>query len=112
MSHEINYDRRRALRALGAALAGGSVGATLACADSSSPTSPTMTTTGGTTSGACVEAASETRGPYPDQTGMLNNQGFYRQDIREGRTGLALSLALTIVNSAQLRSGCQRRRRI
>jgi protocatechuate 3,4-dioxygenase beta subunit len=104
MSQEMYFDRRRALRALGAALAGGSVGATLACGDSSSPTSPTMTTTGGgTTSGACVEAASETRGPYPDQTGMINNQAFYRQDIREGRTGLALSLALTIVN---VRTNC------
>src|SRR5712672_105922 len=37
-------------------------------------------------------------GPYPDQTGMLNNPGFFRQDITEGRSGLSVTLALTIVN--------------
>jgi protocatechuate 3,4-dioxygenase beta subunit len=34
---------------------------------------------------------------------MINNQAFYRQDIREGRTGLALTLALTVVN---VRNNC------
>ena len=105
MSHEINYDRRRALRAL------------RRWPSRADPLEPVpglrrlicrrrrrrwRRRRVGTTSGACVEAGSEPRGPcgLGDQTGMLNNQGFYRQDIREGRTGLALSLALTIVTSA------------
>ena len=34
---------------------------------------------------------------------MINNATFYRQDITEGRSGLPLTLALTIVN---VNSGC------
>jgi protocatechuate 3,4-dioxygenase beta subunit len=97
-------NRRQALRAIGAALAGGSVGAALGCSAEAMPTSPsTASTSGGTGSTSCVEAASETRGPYPDTTGMIGNQAFYRQDIREGRPGVALTLVLTIVN---VRNGC------
>jgi len=104
MSQAIDQNRRQVLRALGAALAGGSVGAALGCGTTSSPTSPTTTTTATTTdSASCAETASETRGPYPDTTGMINNQAFYRQDIREGKPGLPLTLALTIVN---VRNGC------
>ncbi len=34
---------------------------------------------------------------------MINNQAFYRQDIREGQAGLALTLVLTITN---VRNAC------
>ncbi len=43
--------------------------------------------------------AEETAGPYPDMTGMRGNQTFYRQDVREGRSGLPLTLTLAIVNT-------------
>jgi protocatechuate 3,4-dioxygenase beta subunit len=89
--------RREVLVALGA-----SVGAAaLAACGSSSPTSPsTATTTPTTTTNnvSCVVSASETRGPYPDTIGMINNAAFYRRDITEGRSGLSLTLTLTIVN--------------
>ena len=68
---------------------------------SSTTTSSSTTTTGGST--ACVVAASETAGPYPDITGMLNNPAFYRRDVTEGRPGLPLTLTLTVVNA---NSGC------
>jgi protocatechuate 3,4-dioxygenase beta subunit len=105
----IDRNRRRALRALGLVLTAGPVGAVLACSSSpTSPTTPTATPAAtpagtGTASSTCVEAAQETRGPFPDQVGMVSNQAFYRQDIREGRPGLALTLALTVVN---VRSAC------
>ena len=34
---------------------------------------------------------------------MLNNQAFFRQDVTEGRSGLPVTLAITIVNAA---AGC------
>jgi protocatechuate 3,4-dioxygenase beta subunit len=89
-------DRRQALAVLGA-----TVGAAVA-ACGSSPTSPdaTSTTTTPTTSGnsSCVVSPPETRGPYPDTVGMINNAAFYRRDIIEGRSGLPLTLTLTVVN--------------
>jgi protocatechuate 3,4-dioxygenase beta subunit len=68
-----------------------------------SPTSPsassgTGTATGGATSGACAVTPSETEGPYPDRTGMINGTTYYRQDVTEGKAGLPLTLALTVVN--------------
>lgn len=115
MTKPIDTRRRHALRALGAALAVGPVGAALGCGSSggtASPTAPssastsTQTTTTTTTpppvsTGACVEAAAETRGPYPDALGMINNPAFYRQDIREGRSGLPVTLVLSVVNTRQ-----------
>jgi protocatechuate 3,4-dioxygenase beta subunit len=62
-----------------------------------SPTPPSSA------AGCVPEAASETRGPYPDRLGMIGNQAFYRQDIREGRSGTALTVQLTIVD---VRSNC------
>jgi protocatechuate 3,4-dioxygenase beta subunit len=101
-----SVSRRRVLGALGAA-AGASV---VAACGGSNPTSPTSASTstatttaiGGTVtpSGACAVAASETEGPYPDQTGMLGNQAFYRRDVTEGKSGLALTLTMAIVNAA------------
>lgn len=79
-------------------------GAALAGCGSSSPTSPTTsastttTTTGGTTSTTCAVTPSETEGPYPDKIGMINNSAFFRRDITEGRSGLPLTLTLTIAS--------------
>jgi protocatechuate 3,4-dioxygenase beta subunit len=69
----------------------------------STPTSPSAssgssTSTGGTTSGACAVTPSETEGPYPDRTGMITGTTYYRQDVTEGKPGLPLALALTVVN--------------
>lgn len=97
--------RREILGALTAA-AGAAVAA---CG--STPTSPsaagtanaTGTTGGGTTAGTCAVISSETEGPYPDRTGMINNAAFYRQDITEGKPGTPLALALTVVSVA---NGC------
>ena len=92
--------RRDVIEALG--LAGAAF--LSACASSptgasSTTTTGTTTTTGGTSSGAsCAVTPEETAGPYPDRTGMIGNPAFIRQDITEGRSGLPLTLALTIVN--------------
>ena len=67
-----------------------------------STTSPTITggsSSGGTSSATCVVAPTETEGPYPDKLGMINNSAFFRRDITEGRTGLPLTLTLTVVNT-------------
>src|SRR2546430_1032209 len=96
-------NRREVLAALGAGF-----GAALAGCGSSA-TSPTSTTTTGSTSGsgtssaACAVAASETAGPYPDILGMINNPAFFRRDVTEGKSGLPLTLTLTIVD---VNSGC------
>jgi protocatechuate 3,4-dioxygenase beta subunit len=70
---------------------------------SASSTSTTSTTTTGGASGtaSCAVTVEETAGPYPDRTGMISNSSFFRQDITEGRSGLPLTLALTIVNVRQ-----------
>jgi len=99
--------RRQALEALSMAAGAAVMGA----CGGSSPTSPTTvatttttTTTGGApSSAACAVAASETQGPYPDMTGMINNAAFFRRDVTEGRSGLPVTLAMTIVNAA---AGC------
>jgi protocatechuate 3,4-dioxygenase beta subunit len=81
------------------------VGAVLAGCGST-PTGPSSTTTGTTTGGggtssttSCAVTPSETEGPYPDKTGMINNSAFFRRDITEGKSGLPLTLTLTIVNA-------------
>ena len=58
-----------------------------------SSSSGTTTTGGSNTSGACAVTPTETIGPYPSLT------NFVRSDIREGRSGLPLTLTITIVNS-------------
>lgn len=88
--------RREALGLIGAA------GAVLAGCNGSSPTSPstttttpstTTTTTPTTSAAACVVTPSETAGPFPSITLPV------RSDVREDRTGLPLTLALTVVNA-------------
>src|SRR5438552_1071186 len=93
--------RRDALGALGAAGI-----ALVGCG--SSQTAPTGTTTGNSsgssgtgTSGtsSCAVTPEETAGPYPDRIGMITNSAYYRRDITEGKSGLPLTLALTVVNA-------------
>jgi|SRR6185436_1280756 protocatechuate 3,4-dioxygenase beta subunit len=103
------HDRNRRLtrrEIMGALTAVGAASVAAACG-STTPTSPSTTTTGtstgGTTSGACAVINSETEGPYPDRTGMINNNAYYRQDITEGKPGTPLALALTVVSVA---NGC------
>jgi len=89
-------DRREALAALGAG-----VGAAAIAACSGSPTSADTTTTTPTTTtnnSTCAVSPTETRGPYPDIVGMINTPSFFRRDITEGKSGLPLTLTLTVVN--------------
>ena len=102
MKRTKQLNRREVLAVFGAGIGA----AVSACA--SSPSSPSTTTTSSTTSttsgnAACAVSATETRGPYPDTVGMINNTAFYRRDITEGKNGLPLTLMLTIVN---VNSGC------
>jgi protocatechuate 3,4-dioxygenase beta subunit len=100
--HMTRLTRREIIGALSAAGA-----AALSSACGSTPTSPSTGTDTGTgtgqATGTCAVINSETEGPYPDRTGMINNEAFYRQDITEGKPGTPLTLALTVVNVA---SGC------
>lgn len=64
---------------------------------SSSDSTSSGTGTGGATSSGCSAAPQETAGPYPYD--LSKNSAIYRTDITEGKTGLPLSLTLTIVNS-------------
>ena len=105
MQHKKSRITRREILGALTAAAGAAV---VACG--SSPTAASSisngnssTTTGGTTSGSCSVIPSETEGPYPDRTGMINNPAFYRQDITEGRPGTPLTLALAVVSAA---NGC------
>ena len=75
-------------------------GFALGCAGT--PTTPsdtptTGTTTSGTTNAACAVTPSETVGPYPSLTDLI------RSDIREGKSGVTLTLTITVVNS---NNGC------
>ena len=92
-------NRREAIEALGA------VGVAFMVGCGSSPTSPTTTTSTSGSSGttgagtsSCAVTPGETAGPYPDRIGMINNTAYFRQDITEGKSGLALALTLSIVN--------------
>ena len=68
---------------------------TLGITIASTPLAPLVSGTDGEAEAqtSCVQTASETAGPYPSHT------AFYRQDIREGRSGLPLQLVLTVVNA-------------
>jgi protocatechuate 3,4-dioxygenase beta subunit len=93
--------RRDMLGAFSAAVGAALVGC------GSSPTSPSASssssTSSGGASGTCAVIPSETEGPYPDRTGMINGTTYYRQDVTEGKAGLPLTLALTVVN---VNNGC------
>ena len=85
------WTRRQALGLLSAA------GAALSTAcNGETPTSPTTTTPTTTptpTAGACVVSPTETIGPFPSLS------DFIRSDIREGKPGLPVTLAITVVNT-------------
>lgn len=114
MTQRSRLSRRQALGTLSAAI-GAAV--TTGCAGSGSPASPsptvgagTPTTSGSTssatntsTSASCATAPAETIGPYPDKTGMLSSQAFYRRDVTEGRPGTPLTLTITLQNT---NAGC------
>ena len=93
------FSRREVLEVLGAAGLAVAAGCT-----SSSPASPTDTSASSGTptpvggAASCSIAPEETAGPYPDRVGMINNPAFFRQDITEGRSGLPVTLALTVVS--------------
>lgn len=63
----------------------------------------TTSSTGTTDTGGCTAIPDETAGPYPDKTGMLNDDAFYRKDVTEGKPGLPLSVTFTVVN---VNAGC------
>jgi protocatechuate 3,4-dioxygenase beta subunit len=96
--------RRDALEVLGVATGLTGIAGVALAGCGSSPTSPTTTATSSTTTttttnnSACAVTPSETEGPYPDKTGMINNASFFRRDMPEGKTGLPLTLILTVVN--------------
>jgi protocatechuate 3,4-dioxygenase beta subunit len=89
--------RRDALGTLGfagAALASG-------CSSSAAASPSTTATSAAASTGNCAITPEETAGPYPDRLGMVNTPAFFRQDITEGRSGLPVTLALTVVNVAK-----------
>lgn len=95
--------RRDILSTLGVAVGAVLTGACGGSPSSPSPATTTTTTTGAPPSSACVVTASETAGPYPDNTGMITKSAFFRRDITEGKAGTPLTLTLTVV---AVGSGC------
>ncbi len=63
-----------------------------ACKKSAAGTTSTTTSTG-----SCITSPEETAGPYPYD--LSKNSAIFRTDITEGKTGVPLSLTLTVVNS-------------
>lgn len=93
--HLRRLTRREALGALGATSAALTLincGSSPTAADST--TTSTTTTTTGTTNAACAVSPTETIGPYPS---IAN---FIRSDIREGKTGVPVTLTITVVNAS------------
>lgn len=63
---------------------------------SSSGASASSASASSSGSGTCEPTPDETAGPYPDKTGMLQNQAFFRADVTEGKTGLPLAVTLVV----------------
>lgn len=101
------FTRRKALNLLGTAGFFG-IGSMMmgihACESTDESPTPDPGTTGtpettpGPTPSTCTEIPSETAGPYPDSTGMVDDPEYYRQDITEGKSGVPLTLILTVVD--------------
>ena len=68
-----------------------------ASSGSTSSTTDSTSTGSTTTSTDCSATPSETAGPYPYD--LSSNSAIFRTDITEGKTGIPLTLTLTIVNS-------------
>lgn len=104
-THQIS--RRTALGWLGvigaAGLAGGCNGGsdTNESSESSLGTTPTTPTTPSTpVVGQCTLIPQETAGPYP-LSAVLTNAAMLRQDIRDGKTGIPLTLTFLVQNLNQ-----------
>ena len=91
--------RRRALEVMGSAGVAMLAGCSSSATTPSTTASPSTASPGTTGSSACAITPSETEGPYPDRTGMLNNPAFHRRDITEGRPGIPLAVTMTLVNA-------------
>ncbi|APR83397.1 Putative dioxygenase [Minicystis rosea] len=92
--HLTNMDRRAALEMLsvfGAAIVVGCGGET----DGGEG--------GGTDITECHDIPSETAGPYPDKTGMVDDPTYHRTDITEGKPGVPLTVTFTLVD---VNAGC------
>jgi hypothetical protein len=95
--------RREVMRVIGAA---GAAALAFGCGGET-PTSPSTTSTAGTTgatstgiastNAACAVTPTETVGPYPSLIDL------FRNDIREGKSGVLLALTVKVVNA---NSGC------
>jgi protocatechuate 3,4-dioxygenase beta subunit len=70
-------------------------GSSSASGSSTSSTSDSTSTT--TTTTSCTATPEETAGPYPYD--LSADSAIYRTDITEGKTGIPLSLTLTVVNT-------------
>ena len=90
--------RREALGVLGVS---GAALALIRCGGTPTRASPVAEVTTSTpatgTSATCAVSPSETAGPYPSLTDL------FRSDIREGKSGLPLTLTITVVN---VNNGC------
>ena len=64
---------------------------------SSSSTTSSDSTSTTTTTTSCTATPGETSGPYPYD--LSGDSAIYRTDITEGKTGIPLTLTLTVVNS-------------
>jgi protocatechuate 3,4-dioxygenase beta subunit len=104
--------RRGALRTLGVGSAAIFLGCNNAISTGTGGSDSKAATTGTTASGqtgastsaatgplTCDATPEETGGPYPDKMNLSAQAAYVRQDITEGKTGLPLTVALSIVNS-------------
>jgi protocatechuate 3,4-dioxygenase beta subunit len=66
-------------------------------ASGSSTSSTSDSTSTSTTTTGCTATPEETSGPYPYD--LSADSAIYRTDITEGKTGIPLSLTLTVVNT-------------
>jgi protocatechuate 3,4-dioxygenase beta subunit len=92
----LTVGRREALAMFGAA--GAALAFGCAADPPTSPATTTTTTTGSSSSSSsCAVTPTETVGPYPSLTDLI------RSDIREGKGGTPVVLAITVVN---VNAGC------
>lgn len=116
LSAEALLSRRRALSTLGALTlvgCGGGSGdssssSSASSSSSSSSSSASTSSSSSSTSTACTPTRTlsgcailptETIGPYPLYSGVVSNSALWRQDITEGKTGVPLTLYLTLLNA-------------
>jgi protocatechuate 3,4-dioxygenase beta subunit len=96
-------DAMEAIAAFGAAALG-----LVGCARSTTSPSTQSSMTSGSATGAatsnsaaaasCAVTPEETGGPYPDKLGLIKTPAFFRSDVTEGKSGLPLTLKLTVVS--------------